>query len=395
MFASLAEPEADPIIRLMQQFRDDPRADKIDLGVGVYRDEQGHTPVMRAVKAAEARLLEVQDTKQYVGLAGDPAFLSAMRRLLLGGAVTDGRVAGVATPGGTGAIRQLLELVRMANPEAAVWISRPSWPNHAAIVHALGMPLREYRYFDAATGAVDVAGMRADLAAAAPGDVVLLHACCHNPSGADLSLEDWAETAALIERGGLVPFVDMAYQGFGDGVDMDAAGLRHLAARVPEMLVAASGSKSFGLYRERVGTALAICATEKHAGRVGASLASLNRQNFAFPPDHGARVAGMILDDARLRADWQEELEGMRRRIVDNRDALAAALRAETNGTRFDFLVRHRGMFSLLGLAPDRVERLRTENGIYLVGDSRVNLAGLADATIPLVARALARALAD
>jgi len=390
MFADVTAPEPDPIIRLMQMFRDDPRRDKIDLGVGVYRDDAGGTPVMRAVKTAEARILRDQDSKAYVGLAGDPAFLGAMERLLLGGAVSGERVASIGTPGGSGAIRQVLELVRLASPDASVWISRPSWPNHAAIVRALGIGLREYRYLDAATGLVDAACMLDDLETARPGDVVLLHACCHNPSGADLGPQDWAALGALFERRGLVPFVDMAYQGFGAGLEADAGGLRHLAARLPEMLVAASGSKSFGLYRDRVGIAMAICDGSGARGRVAGALATLNRQNYAFPPDHGARVVATILADSRLRADWQDELEAMRLRIGANRAALAAALRAETRSPRFDFLTAHRGMFSLLGIDGAAVTRLREAWGVYLVGDSRINLAGLTEANVPRVARAIA-----
>lgn len=390
MFAALSPPEPDPIIRLMQAFAADPRPDRIDLGVGVYRDAAGRTPVMRAVAAAEARILAEQETKGYLGLAGDPAFLAAMRGLLLGGAVPDGRVAGVATPGGSGAIRQALELVRLAAPGAALWVSRPSWPNHAAIGAALGMEVRAFRYLDAVSGAVDAAGMRADLSAAAAGDVVVLQACCHNPSGADPDLADWADLAALMAQRGLVPLLDMAYQGFGEGVEADAGALRHIAARLPEVLVAASGSKTFGLYRERVGVALAICAEAGATVRVQAALAALNRRNFAFPPDHGARVVTTILGDPLLRADWEAELDTMRARVAANRAALAAALARATGAPRFDFLVRHRGMFSLMGLAPEQVRRLREAHAIYLVEDGRINLAGLVPDTIPRIAAAVA-----
>ena len=393
MFARLVPPEPDPIIGLMHAFAADPRPGKVDLGVGVYRDAAGRTPVMRAVAAAEARILAEQESKGYLGLAGDPAFLAAMQGVVLGGAVPGERVAAVAAPGGSGAIRQMLELVRLAAPGAAVWISRPSWPNHAAIAGALGLDVRGFRYFDAATGAVDAGAMRADLAGAAAGDVVVLQACCHNPSGADPDLADWAELAALMAGRGLVPLLDMAYQGFGAGVEDDAGALRHIAARLPEALVAASGSKTFGLYRERVGMALAVCAEAGAAGRVQAALAALNRRNFAFPPDHGARVVTTILADPVLRADWEAELAGMRARIAANRAALAKALAGAAGTPRFDFLTRHRGMFSLLGLDAAQVIRLREEAAIYLIEDGRINLAGLAPDAIPPVARAIAGVL--
>ncbi|MBK5928512.1 aromatic amino acid aminotransferase [Rhodobaculum claviforme] len=390
MLGALAAPAPDPIIALMQRLAADPRDGRIDLGVGVYRDAAGRTPVMGAVAAAEARILAAQQTKGYLGLAGDPGFLAAMVDLLLG--ASSDRVAAVATPGGSGALRQVLALVAQANPDAQVWIGVPSWPNHAAIAEGLGLAVRPHAYLDAG-GGVDTAAMLADLEGARAGDVVVLHASCHNPSGADLTGDDWAAVADLCARRGLVPLVDVAYQGFGAGLEEDVAGLRHLAGGLPEVLVAASGSKSFGLYRERVGLALALCAGPAEAGRVGAALAALNRRNFAFPPDHGARVVTTILRDPVLCADWRAELAGIRRRVQANRSALAQALRVATQGAGFDALERQRGMFSLLDLAPDRIEALRERHAIYLVPDGRINIAGLTPATIPTVATAIATVL--
>lgn len=392
VFAGLEAPQPDPIIALMQRYAADPRPDRVDLGVGVYRDAAGRTPVMAAVAAAEARILAAQDTKGYLGLAGDPAFLAAMRGLLLGADTPADRCAAVATPGGSGALRQVLALAQQASPGAAVWIGRPSWPNHAAIAEALAMPVRPHAYLGA-DGTVDAAAMLADLEGAARGDVLILHASCHNPSGADLSPSDWEAIADLCTRRGVVPLVDVAYQGFGAGLEEDVAGLRLLAARLPEVLVAASGSKSFGLYRERVGLALALCDGPAAAGRVGAALASLNRRNFAFPPDHGARVVTTILQDAGLRADWTAELDAMRARIMATRTAFAAALRDATGTRRFDALTLHRGMFSLLDLSPAQVEALRADHAIYLVPDGRANLAGLTGETIPRTAAAIAAVL--
>lgn len=393
LFGALPPAEPDPIIRLMQAFAADPRPDRIDLGVGVYRNAAGRTPVMAAVAAAEARILARQETKGYLGLAGDPGFLAAIRALVLGESVEVARLAAVATPGGSSAIRQALELVRAARPGATVWISDPSWPNHAAIADAVGLARRSYRYLDAAHGSVAADAMLADLEGAAAGDVVILQACCHNPSGADPSAEDWAALAALLDRRGLIPLVDVAYQGFGEGLAEDMAPLRRLAARLPELLVTVSGSKSFGLYRDRVGAVLALCAVAAEAEPVQGRLATLNRTAFAFPPDHGARVVATILGDPVLRADWQAELDGMRRRVAANRVALAEALRSETGTDRFDFLTGHRGMFSLLGLAPGEIAQLRSLHGLYLLGDSRANLAGLSAASLPRVARAIAAVL--
>lgn len=394
MFQTLTAPEADKILRLMALFAADDRTGKVDLGVGVYRDLQGRTPVMAAVKQAEERIWAKQQSKSYVGLAGDPAFLEAMAGLILGAAVPRARIAAVATPGGTGAVRQVLELVRTLTPGAQVWISEPSWPNHAAIVDHLGLRRRAYRYFDAATGGVDRAGMLADLSGAAAGDLVLLHGCCHNPTGADLRPDDWAGIAASLGATGAIPFVDLAYQGFGDGLEADAAGLRALAASVPEMFIAASCSKNFGLYRERVGVAMAL--TEGGAARDAADghLRAMNRLNYSFPPDHGARIVTEILGDAGLRSLWQGELEAMRQTMQGNRRALADALRARTGSDRFGYLAGHRGMFSLCGASPAEVERMRSAHGIYLVGDGRMNVAGLTPDNIPAVAQALAGGIA-
>ncbi len=303
MLTDLKPQPADKILQLMQMFREDPRSDKIDLGVGVYKNAEGVTPVMRAVKAAERRLVETQETKAYTGLAGDPAFAAAMRGLILGGAADAGRVAAVATPGGTGAIRQGLELMQYADRAASIWLSLPTWPNHPSIVKYLGIQMREYRYFDDVTRGVDFDGMMADLQGVKRGDLVLLHGCCHNPTGANLTQEQWGVVADHLEKTGAIPFVDIAYQGFGDGLDEDGYGARLLASRLPEVIIAASCSKNFGVYRERTGLLMAIAPDAKSKCEAQLTLNFLNRQNYSFPPDHGARVVQMILDDADLRTD--------------------------------------------------------------------------------------------
>jgi aromatic-amino-acid transaminase len=388
MLSHLKPQPADKILALMQAFKDDPREVKIDLGVGVYRDAEGRTPVMRAVKAAERRLVEEQTTKAYTGLAGDPAFGLALARLVLGDGFDADRLAMVAAPGGTGAIHQGLQLVRMAAPDATVWLSAPTWPNHPAILRHLGMARREYRYFDEETRGVDFTGMIADLSQATPGDVVLLHGCCHNPTGADLTYGQWGQVVELLKRRDLVPFVDLAYLGFGDGLEADAAGVRRLLAGVPEALVAVSCSKNFGIYRERTGLLMATGAAASREVTQGA-MAALNRMTYSFPPDHGARVVSTILDDAELRADWQAELEEVREGMLKLRRQLADELRRRTNSDRFDFLADHRGMFSRLGASAEQVEAMRRDHGIYMIGDSRFNVAGLNERTVPMLAEAI------
>ncbi|MFN3936402.1 MAG: aromatic amino acid transaminase [Gemmobacter sp.] len=389
MFETLKPQPADKILELMAMFRDDPRPGKIDLGVGVYKDASGRTPVMRAVKTAERRLWEREDTKTYTALTGDAGFHGAMAGLVLGAPPSD-RIAAAATPGGTGAIRQALELVRIASPGATVWMSDPTWPNHPAIVAALGLGARSYRYFDAETGGVDVPAMLSDLERARPGDLVLLHGCCHNPTGANLKPGDWEAVAAVLERSGATPLVDLAYQGFGDGLEADAAGTRIVAERLPEVLIAASCSKNFGIYRERTGVLLALTPVGTKTGVLQGNLAALNRLNFSFPPDHGARLVTMILTDPDLRAEWEAELEAVRLSMLGLREQLARELRAQTGSDRFGFIAQHRGMFSRLGLSPAQVARLRGEHAIYVVGDSRINIAGLNHETVPTLARAVA-----
>ena len=388
MFETLKAQPADKILALVQAYREDPRDTKIDLGVGVYKDASGNTPVMRAVKAAEQRIWENQDTKVYTGLAGDPAYTNAMAALVLGDAVPRGAIAAAATPGGTGAVRQAFELVRMANPDARVFVSDPTWPNHLSILSYLGMEVVNYRYFDSETGGVNFDGMIEDLKTAKKGDVVLLHGCCHNPTGANLNSSEWDAVIEVLQSTGAVPMIDIAYQGFGDGLEADAAATRKVASSVPECLIAASCSKNFGIYRERTGI-LMLVASEAAQGLNQATLAFLNRQNYSFPPDHGARIVSTILTDDELKADWMAELEDVRNAMLALREQLAGELQRLSGSDRFGFLAQHRGMFSRLGTTPDKVEALREKHGIYMVGDSRMNIAGLNQNSVPILARAI------
>jgi aromatic-amino-acid transaminase len=389
MFETLKAQPADKILALMQMYKDDPRDTKIDLGVGVYKDATGLTPVMRAVKTAEHQLWESQNSKSYTGLAGDPAFGDAMIDLVLGDAVPRANIAAAATPGGTGAVRQAFELIQMARPDAKVFVSDPTWPNHLSMLKYLDMPVVPYRYFDDETRGVDFDGMMADLKTAQKGDVILLHGCCHNPTGANLNPSQWDDVIKVLQDTGATPMIDIAYQGFGDGLDTDAAATRKISASVPESLIAASCSKNFGIYRERTGILMAVSSDASAQKLNQGTLAFLNRQNFSFPPDHGARIVTMILNDATLRADWTAELEEIRNGMLGLRSQLAGELQRLSGSDRFGFLAQHRGMFSRLGTTPEMVEKLRDDHGIYMVGDSRMNIAGLNAETVPILAKAI------
>ena len=384
----------DPILGLGQLYAADPRDDKTDLGVGVFKDAAGNTPIMTAVRKAEVVLHDQQTTKAYKGLAGDEAFRDEMRQLVLGDAVPTDRVATIQTPGGTGAIRQLYETLKMINIDATLWVSDPTWPSHVGMAKHMGLKLAKYRYFDAATSNVDTAAMMEDIQAMQPGDVLLLHGCCHNPTGANLGSDDWQALTDFVLEKNVTPFVDIAYQGFGDGLAKDAANLRMMAARVPEMLIAASCSKNFGLYRDRVGCAMAVCSSAEQHAVVSRNLAVLNRLNYSFAPDHGAACVAIILGDTALRAEWESELNDMRATMMTIRQDLADALRRQCNSDRFDFIAEHRGMFSRLGLATPEVEALRTDHGMYVVGDSRINIAGLSGGRHEPFANAVAAVLA-
>lgn len=388
MFDRLQKQTPDKILALMIEFRGDQRSDKIDLGVGVYRDASGATPIMRAVRTAGAQILERETTKAYTSPAGDPAYNNAMREMILGDGF-ETRAASVATPGGTGAIRQAFELIRRISPTAKVWISNPTWPNHPGILTYLKMPIAEYRYFDEQSRSVDFAAMMDDLSEVKPGDVVLLHGCCHNPTGVNLSLEQWGTLANLLEQKQAIPFIDIAYQGFGEGLEEDAKATRMMAARFEEMLIAASCSKNFGIYRERAGILIAL-GTPAQKALLHENLSALNRQNYSFPPDHGARLVSTILEDQALTAVWKEELEEMRLHMLALRQQLSLELRRTTNSAHFDFIEQHRGMFSRLGLPAAQAIELRRQYGIYMLDDSRINIAGLNLTHVPRLAQAIA-----
>ena len=398
MFAALQAYPPDPILRLIAEFRADPRPDKVDLGVGVYKDELGRTPIMAAVKAAEHRILEAEDSKAYIGPAGVPEFNAAIQRLVFGGGhpvLVASRAATVLTPGGCGALRVGAELLKRAAPDTTIWVSDPTWANHIPLLGNAGLRIREYPYYDRQSSSLRFDAMLTALVQAGAGDVVLLHGCCHNPCGADLDGEQWRAVAELAEQRGFLPFVDLAYQGLGDGLDADAAGLRLLAERVPELLVASSCSKNFGLYRERVGSLSVIAGNEPEASAAVSHVNNIVRGMYSMPPSHGGAIVAEILGDDALQQEWRAELDGMRERINGLRRLLNEKLRERNVARDFSFIERERGMFSFLGLSEAQVARLIADFGLYMVNSSRINVAGISQTNVDYVADALAAVLAD
>lgn len=395
MLATLATVAPDPLWGLTAAFRADPRPDKVDLVVGVYRDDSGQTPVMAAVKAAEERLAAAGASKAYRGLAGNADFNVGLATLLLGNDV--GRLARqhtMQTVGGTGALRLLADFIAVASPGARVWVSDPGYVNHVPIMRAAGLAVDRYRW-RAEGGVLDADAMFADLWAARAGDVVLLHGCCHNPTGIDMSMEVWQTVAERCAKQGLIPLVDMAYLGLADGLEQDAAGLRLLVDALDTVLVAASCSKSMGLYCERTGAAMVIGKSRAALQPVGGVLERITRSNYSMPPDHGAAIVAAILGDAALTASWRNELEHMRQRIVGNRRRLDGALASLGAPVALQNLSRHKGMFSMLPLDADAMERLRADHAIYGTQGGRINIAGLAPEQIDRVAGALVAVALD
>ena len=398
MFEHLAAVVPDPILGLMAAFRADTDPHKVDLGIGVYRDEHGNTPVPDAVRRAEADVLARQTTKTYVGPAGNAGFNQAMEQLVLGPqhpALAAGRVRSVQTPGGCGALRLGAELIRTADPDAVVHVSTPTWANHVPLLAGSGLRLERYPYFDPASGGVQFEAMTAALERLPARAVVLLHASCHNPTGADLSPPQWRELLALVKRRQLLPFIDMAYQGLGEGADADAFGPRLFCAELPEVLCAVSCSKNFGLYRERTGLLHLISSTTAEASAALSQLVRIARGIWSMPPDHGAAIVHVILGDEALRRQWASELEAMRRRIEGLRREVLQQLREHCPQRDFGFITRQKGMFSFFGIDTAQVRALRERHHIYMTDDSRMNIAGLRHENLAYFARAVAEVLAD
>jgi aspartate aminotransferase len=393
LFQQLERLVSDSILGLMAKYRADPFKHKVDLGVGVYRDLSGNTPILDCVRRAEKEVLAAQTTKSYVGAAGREEFNNAMEELVLGSTHAtrrDRRARTLQTPGGCGALRVGAELIKAAAPNAVVHLSDPTWGNHAPLLGGCGLKLERYPYYDAATHELRFEAMLQRLQAASAGDAVLIHACCHNPAGADLDLAQWQAVAELLERRRLVPFLDLAYQGFGSSLDQDAAAVRMVVERAPEALIAVSFSKNLGLYRERVGGLIVISENAARADAVQSHMLHIARSIYSMPPDHGAAIAAKIFAEPPLRREWIQELDAMRMRIQDMRTLLARRLQEVTGDDAFDFIRTQHGMFSLLGVSREAVERLREKHHIYMTSDSRMNLAGIMPNNVSYVAEAFA-----
>jgi aspartate aminotransferase len=395
MLDKLEQLPADPILGLAAVCRADTNPLKVDLTVGIYMDEQGVCPVFEAVQRAQRALVDQEVSKAYMPPAGDEAFNQGIQRLVLGSdsqALADGRVSSVQTPGGCGALRIGAEIINAATPGARVWVSDPTWPVHIPLLGSVGLKFETYRYYEPASHGVDFDGMVDDLKTATAGDVVLLHGCCHNPCGADLSLEQWSVIADMAQRQGFIPFIDIAYQGLGDGLDQDAAGLRLLVSRLPEMIIAASCSKNMGLYRERTGASIFVCRDGENARALVSQGLVAARRLYSMPPAHGALLAGRILSDDVLGELWQTELVGMCERINGLRSALVQKLQSVSDRD-FSFIQREKGMFSFLGLSADQTRRLREEYSVYMLDSSRINVAGVNASNIDYLANAVAGVL--
>jgi aspartate/tyrosine/aromatic aminotransferase len=391
MFEQIEEAPRDAILGLTEAFKNDSRDQKINLSVGVYQDEHGKTPLLECVAEAERRLAAAPHTKSYLPIPGGPSYRESVTRLLLGDATSDiaPRTAFAQTPGGTGALRVAGDFLHAVMPAATLWLSTPTWPNHPNIFAAAGVRLKNYPYFAADTNGLDLAGLLAAIESMPAGDVILLHGCCHNPTGIDLAPAEWTQVAAAIARRGVLPLLDFAYQGFAEGLQSDAVGLRALCDAGLELLVCNSFSKNFSLYRERVGALCAIAATPAAAQAVQSQINSVIRANYSNPPSHGAEIVDCVLRDDALRASWEEEVTTMRQRIHGMRSALVEALVERGVPGDYSFITSQRGMFSFSGLTPEQVDALQQQHAIYIVRSGRINVAGLTPANVARVADAI------
>lgn len=392
MFQSLKPLPPDPILGLSAAYRADASPSKVDLGVGVYKDANGNTPVMRAVKRAEKILVASQDSKAYVGPTGAAGYNEIIASLMLGHALkqslSDRRVT-VQTPGGCGGLRIAAEFIRQANPEATVWVSDPTWANHIPLIGSAGLKFRKYPYYDFDTHSVKFDEMLNCLREVPKGDLVLLHGCCHNPSGADLTEEQWRAVREVALTQGFTVFIDLAYQGLGDGLDADVFGVRLLAESLPELIVVSSCSKNFGLYRERTGALTVFCETAEAAAAATTLLAAAARANYSMPPDHGAAIVQTIMENPELSSDWDSELQEVRDRINSLRALLVARLHAAGIDQDFGFIQKEKGMFSFLGVNKDQIQTLIQRYSIYLVGSSRINIASINESNIDYLVKSI------
>ena len=396
MFQSLNALPADPILGLMTAHRADSNPLKIDLGVGVYKDESGATPVMAAVKEAEARLLKNQTTKTYIGPAGAADYNALVAELVLGKSLAtslEQRRTTFQTPGGCGGLRLVAEFIKRSKPDARILVSNPTWANHIPLLGEAGLQIEEYPYYDYGSHSIRFDEMMSSLSSAGPGDLVLLHGCCHNPCGADLDQTQWQAVRDLALKNGFTPFVDLAYQGLGDGIEEDGYGVRLLAESLPELVIVSSCSKNFGLYRERTGSLMVLCETTQSMKASASQIASIARAIYSMPPDHGAAVVATILADAALHDNWLQELTVVRNRINKLRSQLVNTLKEKGVERDFSFIEKEKGMFSFLGIAVDQVQTLIRDYSIYLVDSSRINIAGINDSNIDYLTDSLIKVL--
>lgn len=393
MFEHLKPLPADPILGINQTFQQDPNPSKINLSVGVYQNAEGLTPIFGAVKKAEQELIDAQLTKSYAPQAGDPAFISEVTKLLLGDVLCTqlgDRVATVMTPGGCGALRMGAELLTQSRPNATVWVSDPTWANHFPLLESAGLVLKTYTYYSAETHGVDFDGMLESLNAIPEGDVVLLHGCCHNPTGADITQSQWDQVIKLLGERNILPFIDTAYQGFGDGLEQDAYGLRQAIANLPEVLIASSCSKNFGLYRERTGSVTVVTQSSTQTNAAKSHILSAARRSYSMSPYHGGGIVGHLLSSDTLRAEWQTELEQIRTRMNTLRKGLANGLNEAQSKIDFSFVGDSKGMFCFLGISQQDVLTLRSEFGLYLLESTRFNVAGLSEKNLPVIVERVA-----
>ncbi len=393
MFETLQPMPADAILGLIAEHRDDPRPEKIDLGVGVYRNAAGETPVLEAVKEAEQRLVDEQASKAYIGTGGAPAFNAGMQAMAFGSSVSADRLATLQTPGGSGSLRVAAGLILKARPDARLWVSEPTWNNHKPLLGGAGLRLEPYPYYDTAAHTLSIEAMLDAFAKIPRGDLVLLHACCHNPSGLDPDEDEWRAIADIVAERDLIPFVDMAYQGFARGLEQDAFSIRHMAARVPEMIVSTSCSKNFGLYRDRVGALSFLVSDTRTRDTMVSQAGAYVRTLYSMPPDHGAAVVSLILGDEELAKAWRAELASMRERLQEMRALLATALREKAPQRDFSHLQRATGMFCFLGVSAEQVARLKKDFGVYMVDSSRINVAGITTENVDYLASSIAAVL--
>ncbi|MYC96209.1 MAG: aspartate/tyrosine/aromatic aminotransferase [Caldilineaceae bacterium SB0661_bin_32] len=396
MFETITSAPADAILGLTEAFKEDSNPSKINLGVGVYKDGGGQTPVLAAVKEAEERLLRSEATKSYLPIDGLAAYAALSQQIVFGSEhdiLSAGRAATVQTPGGTGALRVAADFVRRIFPSAAVWLSDPTWPNHPNVFGSAALQVQSYPYFEAETNGVAFDRMMAALETIPRGDVLLLHGCCHNPTGADLSPQQWQAVAAVCADRGILPLLDFAYQGFGDGLDEDATGVRIVAEHCRELLVATSYSKNFGLYNERVGALTLVAGSAEATDAANSHMKICVRTNYSNPPAHGGQIVAEILGDPELRKRWEVELAEMRNRINDMRHLFVETLDQQGAGPDFSFIARQRGMFSFSGLTPTQVQALRERHSVYIVGSGRINVAGMTESNMDYLCEALADVL--